>query len=133
MEKTLVLIKPDAVEKGLIGEIVRRHEQAGLRVVAMEMRHITGEFADQHYAEHLEREYYPPLREFMIASPLVALVVEGDDAIATVRQINGATDPSKAEAGTIRADYGESVRVNCVHASDSPETAAREIELWFSL
>lgn len=125
-QHTFVIIKPDAVEEGLVGTILARYEGAGLRIEAMEMRTIDGAFADRHYAAHLERDFYPPLREFMIKGPLVALRLSGDDAIATVREINGATDPSKAAPGTIRADFASSVRCNCVHASDSEESAAAE-------
>lgn len=131
MEQTFVIIKPDAVEAGLVGTILGRYEQAGLTITAMDLRRIDGEFADRHYAEHLERDFYPPLREFMISGPLVALILEGANAITTVRDINGATDPAAAAEGTIRALHGTSVRTNCVHASDSPESAAAEIGLWF--
>ena len=131
MTKTFVIIKPDAVAGGLIGDILARYERAGLRVEAMDLRTIDGAFADQHYAEHLERDFYPPLREFMTAGPLVAAVVAGEDAIGKVRELNGATDPAAAEAGTIRADHGASVRENCVHGSDGEGSATREIELWF--
>ena len=97
----------------------------------MDLRRIDGEFADRHYAEHLERDFYPPLREFMTSGPLIALILSGDDAISKVRDLNGATDPAKADAGTIRADFATSVRENAVHASDSPESAEREIALWY--
>lgn len=132
MSKTFVIIKPDAVREGLIGDILIRYESAGLRVTRLEMRTIDGEFADQHYAEHVDKDFYPPLREFMTSGPLVAAVLEGDDAVAKVRAINGVTDPAEANEGTIRAAHGTSVRENCVHGSDSEETAEQEIELWFS-
>lgn len=131
MEKTFVIIKPDSVQAGLVGEILSRYERAGLRIEALELRKIDGDFADLHYSEHLDKAYYAPLREFMTEGPLVALVLSGAGAIEKVRAINGATDPAKAAGGTIRAAHGESVRRNSVHASDSPETAAAEIELWF--
>ena len=131
MEKTFVIIKPDAVAAGLVGSILARYEEAGLAIQAMDLRTIDGEFADRHYADHITKDFYPPLREFMVEGPLVALVLNGPDAIATVRRINGATDPAEAEAGTIRAEHAENVRRNCVHGSDSPESAAAEIELWF--
>lgn len=131
MESTFVIIKPDAVQAGLVGEILSRYERAGLRIEAMDLRHIDGEFADRHYAEHVERDYYPPLREFMTEGPLVALVLVGGEAIAKTREINGATDPAKAAEGTIRADHGTSVRTNCVHASDGSDSATAEIALWF--
>lgn len=130
-EQTFVIIKPDAVAAGLVGAILQRYEGAGLRVEAMELRTIDGEFADRHYAEHIGRDYYPPLRAFMTEGPLVALLLRGDDAIARVRELNGATDPAKADPGTIRADLAESMRRNAVHASDSPASAAAEIALWF--
>lgn len=130
-ERTFVIIKPDAVGAGHIGNILNRYEEAGFRPVAMDMRTIDGAFADQHYAEHLERDYYAALREFMTKGPLVAMVLTGENALAGVRELNGATDPSKADADTIRADFGTSVKTNCVHASDSPESATSEIGLWF--
>lgn len=131
MDKTFVIIKPDAVAAGLVGDILSRWEGAGLRCERLELRHIDGEFADWHYAEHLERDFYPPLRDFMTEGPLVAGVLVGDGAVEKVRGINGATDPDEAAPGTIRADHAMSVRRNCVHGSDSAETAAHEIELWF--
>lgn len=131
MTKTFVIIKPDAVEGGLVGDILSRYERAGLRIEALDLRTIDGDFADEHYAEHVEKDFYPPLKEFMTSGPLVAAVLAGDDAITKVREINGATDPAEAEPGTIRADHGESVRVNCVHGSDGEPSAQREINLWF--
>ncbi|GAB3820770.1 nucleoside-diphosphate kinase [Tessaracoccus terricola] len=130
-EQTFVIIKPDAVAGGHVGNILGRYEAAGLRIVEMELRTIDGEFSDRHYAEHLERDFYPPLRVFMTSGPLVAGILEGDDAIARVREINGATDPAQADAGTIRADFATSTRENCVHGSDSVESAVKEIALWF--
>lgn len=130
-QRTLVLLKPDAVRRGLVGAILRRFEDRGLSLVAMELRTIDGEMADRHYAEHVERDFYPPLRDFVTSGPMVALVVEGDEAIEVVRGINGATDGRKAAPGTIRGDYSLSNRENLVHGSDSPESAAREISLWF--
>ena len=130
-ERTLVLIKPDAVRRGLIGDVLGRFERKGLTIVAMEQRHISGEQADAHYAEHVERDFYPPLRAFVTSGPLVALVLEGDEAIDVVRAVNGATDGRKAAPGTIRGDLSLSNRENLVHGSDSPESATREIALWF--
>ncbi len=130
-ERTLVLIKPDAVRRGLVGEVLGRFERKGLRVVAMDQRTVDGETADRHYAEHVERDFYPPLREFVTSGPLVAMVLEGDEAIAVVRGLNGATDGRAAAAGTIRGDLSLSNRENLVHASDSPESAAREIAIFF--
>lgn len=131
METTLVIIKPDAVRDGLVGSIINLYEQEALTIEQMDLRRIDGAFADRHYAEHVERDFYPPLREFMTSGPLVAMVLSGDDAIAKVRQINGATDPAQADPDTIRDRWGTSVRENCVHASDSVDSAARELALWF--
>lgn len=131
MNETFVIIKPDAVAAGHVGHILTTYEDAGLTVEAMELRTIDGAFSDKHYAEHLERDYYPPLREFMTSGPLVAVILSGDDAIQKVRALNGVTDPSKADEGTIRQRFGTSVRENGVHASDSEATAAAEIALWF--
>ena len=130
-QRTLVLLKPDAVRRGLVGNIVSRFEAKGLRIVALEQRHIDGAQADAHYAEHVDRDFYPPLRAFVTSGPLVALVLEGDEAIEVVRALNGATDGRKAAPGTIRGDLALSNRENLVHGSDSPESAAREIGLWF--
>ncbi|MGN9804614.1 nucleoside-diphosphate kinase [Micromonospora sp. L32] len=130
-ERTLVLIKPDAVRRGLVGEIVSRFERKGLRIDAMETRTLDGNFADQHYAEHVDKPFYPPLKAFMTAGPLVALVLSGDQVIEVVRGMIGATDGRKAAAGTIRGDLSLSNRENLVHASDSTDSAKREIGLWF--
>ncbi len=130
-QRTFVLLKPDAVRRGLVGEILGRLEAKGLALVALEMRTIDGGLADQHYAEHVERDFYPPLREFVTSGPLLAAVVEGDQAIEVVRAMNGATDGRAAAPGTIRGDLALSNRENLVHGSDSPESAEREIALWF--
>ncbi len=130
-QRTLVLIKPDAVRRGLVGNVLSRFESKGLTLVALEQRHIDGEQADRHYAEHVERDFYPPLRAFVTGGPMVALVLEGDEAIEVVRALNGATDGRKAAPGTIRGDLSLSNRENLVHGSDSPESAEREIALWF--
>ncbi|MEG9225233.1 nucleoside-diphosphate kinase [Aeromicrobium sp. Sec7.5] len=130
-QRTLVLIKPDAVRRGLVGEILGRYETKGLTIVAMEHRAIDAEMADAHYAEHVEQPWYPPLREFAVSGPLVSLVLEGEEAIAVVRLLNGKTDGRVADPGTIRGDLSLSNRENLVHASDSEESAAREIALWF--
>ncbi|HEU4913291.1 MAG TPA: nucleoside-diphosphate kinase [Actinomycetes bacterium] len=130
-ERTLVLVKPDAVRRGMVGEVLSRFERKGLGIVAMDLRSIDGELADRHYAEHLERDFYPPLRTFITSGPLVAMVLEGDQAIAVVRTLTGATDGRAAAAGTIRGDLSLSNRENLVHASDSPESAAREISIFF--
>ena len=130
-QRTLVLFKPDAVRRGLVGNILSRFESKGLGVVALELRHIDAAQADAHYAEHVDRDFYPPLRDFVTSGPLVAAVLEGDEAIEVVRAINGATDGRKAAPGTIRGDLSLSNRENLVHGSDGEESAAREIELWF--
>ena len=130
-ERTLVLIKPDAVRRGLVGEILARFERKGLAIVSMDLRTIDAETADRHYAEHVEREWYPPLRAFITSGPVVALVLEGDLAVAVVRAINGATDGRAAAAGTIRGDLSLSNRENLVHASDSLESSSREISTFF--
>ena len=130
-QRTLVLLKPDAVRRGLVGEILGRFEAKGLSIVAMEQRLIDGELAYRHYAEHVDRDFYPPLRDFVTSGPMVALVLEGDTAIEVVRALNGATDGRKAAPGTIRGDLSLSNRENLVHGSDSPESAEREIAIWF--
>ena len=130
-ERTLVLLKPDAVERHLIGEIISRYEAKGLIVRAMELRTIDVDTASNHYAEHVGRGYYPPLEEFITSGPLVALVLEGRKAIQVVRAMNGKTDCAEAAPGTIRGDYGTLKNRNLVHASDCPESAEREIGIWF--
>jgi nucleoside-diphosphate kinase len=131
VERTLVILKPDAVRRGLVGEILSRFEAKGLSIVAMEHRTIDGALADEHYAEHVERDFYPPLRAFVTSGPMVSMVLEGDEAVDVVRALNGATDGRKAAPGTIRGDLSLSNRENLVHGSDSPESAKREIALWF--
>jgi nucleoside-diphosphate kinase len=130
-QRTLVLLKPDAVRRGLVGEILSRFEAKGLSIVAMDLRTIQGSHADAHYAEHVDRDFYPPLRAFVTSGPIVAAVLEGEEAVEVVRLLNGATDGRKAAPGTIRGDLSLSNRENVVHGSDSPESAEREIALWF--
>jgi nucleoside-diphosphate kinase len=130
-QKSFVLLKPDTVRRGLVGDVLSRFEAKGLTIVAMDLRQVDGELADQHYAEHVDKPFYPPLRTFVLSGPSVALVVAGDEAIEVVRALNGATDGRKAAPGTIRGDLSLSNRENLVHGSDSPESAAREIALWF--
>jgi nucleoside-diphosphate kinase len=130
-ERSLVLIKPDALRRGLAGEILARFERKGLVVEALEMRVMDAALADQHYAEHVEKAFYPPLKEFMTSGPLLAIAFSGDDVIEVVRTMIGSTDGRKAAAGTIRGDYSLSNRENLVHASDSPASAERELALWF--
>jgi nucleoside-diphosphate kinase len=131
MSRTLLLIKPDAVRRGLVGRIVARFEEKGLSIVAAQMRTIDTAMADEHYAEHVDRDFYPPLREFVTSGPLFAFVLAGDEAVEVVRALNGATDGRKAAPGTIRGDLSLSNRENLVHGSDSAESAEREIKLWF--
>ncbi|MGZ5368062.1 nucleoside-diphosphate kinase [Aeromicrobium sp.] len=130
-QRTLVLLKPDAVRRGLVGNILARYEAKGLSLVALEQRTIDAAQSDEHYADHVERDFYPPLRDFVTSGPLVVLVLEGDEAIAVVRELNGATDGRKAAPGSIRGDLSLSNRENLVHGSDSEESAAREIAFWF--
>lgn len=130
-QRTLVILKPDAVRRGLVGNILSRYESKGLSLVAMEQRTIDAAQADAHYAEHVDRDFYPPLRDFVTSGPLVVAVLEGDEAIEVVRALNGATDGRKAAPGTIRGDLSLSNRENLVHGSDGEESAAREIALWF--
>ena len=130
-ERSLVLIKPDALRRGLAGEILARFERKGLVIEALEMRVMDAALADQHYAEHVEKAFYPPLKEFMTSGPLLAMALSGDDVIEVVRSMIGSTDGRKAAAGTIRGDYSLSNRENLVHASDSPASAERELALWF--
>jgi nucleoside-diphosphate kinase len=131
IERTLVLVKPDAVRRGLVGEVLARFERKGLGLVSMDLRTMDGAMADRHYADHVEKPWYPPLREFMTSGPLVAAILEGDEAITVVRTLVGATDGRAAAAGTIRGDFSLSNRENLVHASDSPESAVREAALFF--
>src|SRR5688572_29845230 len=130
-QRTLVLLKPDAVRRGLVGEILSRFETKGLSIVALDLRTIDAAAADEHYAEHVEKDFYPPLRDFVTSGPLLAAVLEGNEAVEVVRALNGATDGRKAAPGTIRGDLSLSNRENLVHGSDSPESAAREIAIWF--
>jgi nucleoside-diphosphate kinase len=130
-ERSLVLIKPDAVRRGLLGEILSRFERKGLVVEALELRTMDASLADAHYAEHVDKAFYPPLKDFMTSGPLAAVVLSGDSVIEVVRAMIGATDGRKAAAGTIRGDLALSNRENLVHASDSPESAERELALWF--
>ena len=135
-EKTLILVKPDGVERGLIGEILSRFETKGYVIEGLKMLQPTEELLAQHYAEHAGKPFYHSLVDFMVSGPVVAAVLSGDRVIEGVRTMLGASDPTTAAPGTIRGDYGrdwdEGVQKNLVHASDSPESAAREIALWMS-
>lgn len=130
-DRTLVLVKPDAVRRGLVGEVVGRLERKGLRIVALELRTIDRATAEEHYAEHRARPFFAELVEFITSGPLVALVVEGPRAVAAVRGIMGVTDPVQAVPGSVRGDYALEIGQNLVHGSDSAESASREIELFF--
>jgi nucleoside-diphosphate kinase len=131
VERTLSIIKPDAVGKNVIGEIVTRFEKAGLNVVAMKMLHLDDDKAGGFYAEHKERPFFGDLVSFMTSGPVVVQVLEGEDAIAKNRELMGATNPQEAAAGTIRADFAQSIDANAVHGSDSAESAQREIDYFF--
>lgn len=131
MESTLVLLKPDCVQRRLIGRVISRFEDKGLNVVAMKMMQVTPELSKQHYAEHVSKPFYPNLESFITAAPIVAMVLEGLDAIRVVREMLGKTNGLQAAPGTIRGDFSSSRQMNLVHASDGPEAATREISLYF--
>jgi nucleoside-diphosphate kinase len=130
-ERTLVLLKPDAVQRGLIGPIVTRLERRGLKIVALKMLQVTPDLAARHYAVHEGKPFYAPLVRFITSGPIVAMVIQGRDAISVVRATLGTTNPAQAAPGTIRADFGLEIGRNLVHGSDGPETAAYEIPLFF--
>ncbi len=130
-ERTFVMVKPDAFQRGLVGEIVGRLEDRGLKLVAMKLLTPTQEQGEAHYAEHEDKGFYDDLVEFITSGPAVPMVVEGEDAISVVRDMIGATDPKEAAPGTIRGDYALDIGRNCVHAADSPESAEREIDIYF--
>jgi nucleoside-diphosphate kinase len=134
-ERTLVLVKPDGVARATVGEVIRRIEAKGYRIVALELRRATEQLLAEHYAEHVGKPFYDPLVEFMLSGPVVAIIAEGERVIEGFRSLAGATDPTVAAPGTIRGDlardWGLKVQQNLVHGSDSPESAEREIALWF--
>ncbi len=132
MEQTFVMIKPDGVQRGLIGEIISRIERKGLRIVAMRMCQVTDETARRHYAEHVEKPFFNSLIEFITSSPAVHIIVEGADAVSVMRTIAGATDPKESLVGTIRGDFGLDVGRNLIHSADSLESAKREIAIHFT-
>jgi len=132
MEQTFVMIKPDGVQRGLIGEIISRIERKGLRIVAMRMCQITGETARRHYAEHVEKPFFSSLVDFITSSPVVQMIVEGENAVVVMRTMSGATDPKEAFIGTIRGDFGLDVGRNLIHSADSLESAKREIAIHFT-
>lgn len=131
MERSLVLLKPDCIERRLIGQIIARFEAKGLNIVAMKMLRVTPELSKLHYAEHVSKPFYPSLEAFITSAPIVAMAVEGLEVIRLIREMLGATSGLKAAPGTIRGDYSSSRQMNLVHASDSPESAARELNLYF--
>ena len=132
MEKTFAMIKPDAVQRGLVGTIISRYEAKGLRVAGMKIMQVTEEIAKQHYAEHVEKPFFPGLLSYITSGPVGALVLEGKNAVAEVRKMNGATNPLEAACGTIRGDFAQEVGRNVVHGSDSVESAAREIAIYIN-
>ena len=131
MERTLVLVKPDGVQRSLVGEIIARFERKGLKLVGLRLMHVPAELAERHYAVHAGKHFYAGLIEFITSGPVAAVALEGPDAIATVRRMVGRTMPNEAEPGTIRGDLGISGLRNLIHASDAPETAVAELDLWF--
>ena len=131
MERTLVLIKPDAVEQNIIGKIISFYEDAGLKIIALKMEQVERKVAEEHYKEHYGKSFYNSLIEFITRSPLCALIVEGENCIDKVREINGATNHKEQKEGTIRKRYAKGITENCVHASDSIESSEREMKIWF--
>lgn len=131
MEKTLVLVKPDGVQRGIIGEVIRRLENRGLRLIAGKFIQVSKQLAETHYGIHKGKPFYDYLLEYITAAPVMAMAWEGPNAVAAVRQTMGATDPLEASPGTIRHDYGLEIGRNLTHASDSPENGAKEVALWF--
>lgn len=132
MERTLVLLKPDCVQRRLMGRILSRFEDKGLNIVGLKMLRVTPELAKRHYAEHIHKSWYPGLEAFITSAPIVAMAVEGPDAIRVVREMVGATNGLQATAGTIRGDFSSSRQMNLVHASDGPESARRELAIFFA-
>lgn len=132
MERTFVMVKPDGVQRGLVGDVIRRFEAKGFKLVGLKLVSVSRELAEQHYGVHRERPFFGSLVEFIISAPVVAMVWEGKGAIASARKLIGATNPLEAEPGTIRGDFGVDIGRNLIHGSDGPDTAASEIALWFS-
>jgi nucleoside-diphosphate kinase len=130
-ERTFVMIKPDAVQRGLVGEIISRFEKKGVKVVAMKMVSVSKELAEKHYGIHKGKSFFEPTVQYIVSSPVVAMVIEGENAIEMVRGMMGKTNPQDATMGTIRGDYGQFIGRNIVHGSDGPDTAEFEINLWF--
>ncbi len=132
MERTFVMIKPDGVQRGLVGEILSRFENKGFKIVAGKFGVLAGSIVDKHYEEHLAKSFYPGMKAYITGGPVFRFVLEGDNVVATVRKMNGATNPTEANPGTIRGDYALSIGKNVIHAADSPESAAREIGIHFT-
>lgn len=132
VERTLILLKPDAVQRGLAGAVISRFENAGLKIVGLKLVQVSEELARKHYAPHVRKPFFPGLLAFITSSPLIAMALEGPRAVSIARNLMGATDPSKAVPGSIRGDYGLSIGMNLVHGSDSPENAELELKLWFA-
>jgi nucleoside-diphosphate kinase len=131
VDRTLILVKPDAFSRGLTGEVIARFERKGMRIVALKQMEVERDLAERHYAEHREKPFFADLVEFITGGPLVAMVLEGDQAVTAARQVIGATNPLEAAPGSIRGDFAVEVQTNLVHGSDGPESASREIELFF--
>lgn len=132
MERTLVLLKPDAIQRALAGSIIKRIEDKGLKIVGMKLMKVSTNLAEKHYSEHVDRPFFEGLVKFITSSPIIAMAIEGPGAIAVIRNIMGITDPQSAPPGTIRGDYGLEIGLNLVHGSDSAESAARELALFFT-
>ena len=132
MERTFVMIKPDGVQRGLVGEIHPRFENKGFKIVAAKFGVLAESIVDKHYEEHLAKPFYPGMKAYITSGPVFRFVLEGDNVVATVRKMNGATNPTEANPGTIRGDYALSIGKNVIHAADSPESAAREIGIHFT-
>lgn len=131
IDRTFIMLKPDAVQRGLIGEIIRRFEKRGMKIVAMKLIQIDEELAEKHYAEHTGKKFYPRLLRYITSGPVVVAVIEALDAVQQIRKISGSTLPTEAAVGTIRADYGQELPLNIIHSSDSIDSARREIKLYF--
>ena len=132
MERTFVMIKPDGVQRGLVGEILSRFEKKGFKIVAAKFGVLDNAVVDKHYEEHLAKPFYPGMKAYITSGPVFRFVLEGDNVIATVRKMNGATNPAEAAPGTIRGDYAFSIGKNVIHASDAPDSASREIDIHFT-
>jgi nucleoside-diphosphate kinase len=131
LDRTLILVKPDAFERGLTGEVITRFERKGLRIAALKLMHVDRELAERHYSEHAGKPFFPELVEFVTRGPLVAMVLEGDQAVEAARQVIGATNPIEAVPGSIRGDFATEITFNLVHGSDSANSAGREVDLFF--